>query len=882
MTEQPGTPPSAPGPPLPEALEERAYEVFLELPPAQRGAEFESLLRAHPEHAEALRRLCRKLAGAEAALTGLGLAEPATPERIGAYRLLSSLGEGGFGIVHLAEQVEPIRRQVALKLIRPGMDTAAVLRRFEAERELLARFDHPCIAKILDAGATPDGRPYLVTEYVPGQPITAFCGARALDLRARLRLFVRVCDGVHHAHQRGVIHRDLKPSNILVQDLEGEPWPKVIDFGIARALAADLATRETTRAGTLLGTPEYMSPEQAEGDLDVDLRTDVYALGVVLFELLVGELPHPRARWRSAGISELIALIRAAEAPRPSTRVQDPGTARRLRGDLDWIVLKALAKERERRYANVAALAEDVQGYLDDRPVTAGPPGLGYQVRKFVRRHRWPVGAAAVALLALLAGLVLSTTAWNRAHHAEVLARARLDEFLGLADVVSLRDLRARSATLWPATPERVPEYERWLAQAKELLDGAARRDALRATVAARVAGPGPGAGDAGADAERFLLESLAGLEKEIAALAGANGLVADVERRARWARSVRELTLERPAAAWQAACAAIAASPRYAGLRIAPVRGLVPLGADPHSGLHEFVVLQTGAAPERDAKGELRIGAEHGVVLVLIPGGLARIGAQQRDPGAPNYERTITPGQGEVHEVELRPFWIGKHEMSRAQWRRVFGTDPSHYPVGTQVGPVQITELHPVEALSWLDAAQAMHRLGLDLPTEAQWEHACRAGSGTAWSSGPDVASLQGHANLAGREAATLEQQGIPISRELQDAWFVTAPIGTFRPNAFGLHDLHGNLWEWCRDLSQGSAVPRSGDGLRGEPDPALLRLDPAGQGPLQDVNCVQRGGSYADAAVRARSSHRGAAPISVRNVLTGVRPALTRHLPV
>ncbi|MEO6597707.1 MAG: serine/threonine-protein kinase, partial [Planctomycetota bacterium] len=309
--------------------------------------------RIAAEHRAALLRLQASLLGAESALQDTGLAELPAERSIGPYRLVRRLGEGGFGVVWLAEQQEPLQRLVALKLVRLGMHSAGVLRRFESERELLARFDHPHIARVLDAGEAETGCPYLVTEYVPGEAITQFCSEQALSVEARLELFVRVCDGVQHAHQRGVMHRDLKPSNVLATLLDGVPTPKIIDFGIARAVGGE-AGPGATRAGTLVGTPEYMSPEQAQGNGDVDIRTDVFALGVMLFELLVGDLPQGRVRWRTAGLSELVAMIRHEPAPRPSTKARTNVLARQLRTDLDWVVLKALAKDREHRYGTVA------------------------------------------------------------------------------------------------------------------------------------------------------------------------------------------------------------------------------------------------------------------------------------------------------------------------------------------------------------------------------------------------------------------------------------------------------------------------------------------------------------------------------------------------
>jgi non-specific serine/threonine protein kinase/serine/threonine-protein kinase len=325
------------------------------------------------------------------------------------------------GEVWLAEQTTPVRRQVALKVIKAGMDTAQVVTRFEAERQALALMDHPAIATVFDGGSTPEGRPYFVMEYVKGEPITTYCDRQRLTTQERLVLFTQVCEGVQHAHQKGVIHRDLKPSNVLVTIQDDHPVPKIIDFGVAKATARHLTERTLyTEMGVMIGTPEYMSPEQAEmGGLDIDTRTDVYALGVILYELLTGALPFDRKELRQAGLAEIQRTIREKEPPRPSTRVTQLGPAsteaaanrhtevRRLaselRGDLDWVTMKALEKDRTRRYQTAMALAGDIRRHLSHEPVSAGPPGAVYRTKKFVRRHRFGVTAAATLVLLLLA-----------------------------------------------------------------------------------------------------------------------------------------------------------------------------------------------------------------------------------------------------------------------------------------------------------------------------------------------------------------------------------------------------------------------------------------------------------------------------------------------
>jgi serine/threonine protein kinase len=340
------------------------------------------------------------------------------PDRIGPFDIVSVLGEGGMGVVYHALQREPVRRPVALKLVKPGMDSREVLQRFELERQALAQLEHPNIAHIYEAGVTPGGQPYFAMEYVDGRPINRYCDEERLTSRQRVKLLADVCQGIQAAHQRGIIHRDLKPSNILVTTQSGKPVPKIIDFGVAKATDQRVAERKQfTQLGQLIGTPEYMSPEQAQGQ-DVDTRTDVYSLGVILYELLVGVLPLDIAEIREAGFEAMIQLIQEKDPSRPSTRVSTLGEAasqaahlrrtkpaalaRTLRGELDWIALKALEKDRDRRYPTVAGLQADLAAHLSDEPVQARPATVAYQLRKFARRHWTGVSIALVGLLGLV------------------------------------------------------------------------------------------------------------------------------------------------------------------------------------------------------------------------------------------------------------------------------------------------------------------------------------------------------------------------------------------------------------------------------------------------------------------------------------------------
>ena len=395
----------------------------------------------------------------------------------GRYILREVIGEGGMGTVYRAEQVQPVRREVALKLIQAGMDSRVVLARFDSERQALAIMDHPNIARVLDAGATDRGHPFFVMELVRGASLTEYCDRHRLDLPARLTLFRQVCSAVQHAHQKGVIHRDLKPSNILVEDHDGRPVPKVIDFGLAKAIGGTQLTEQTifTAFGAITGTPLYMAPEQAMfNPVDVDTRADIYALGVILYELLTGSTPIRREIFQRAALDEVLRVVREEEPPPPSQRISSsdalPSLAavrqveparlgRFVRGELDWIVMKALAKERARRYDSAVGLANDIERFLNDEPVTAGPPSTTYRLRKFASRHRGQVVAASLVLLALVAGI--AGTALGLVEARSQAREARRQEAVAAAEAAEKEKARAAEAAQREQAERRLAQIEK-------------------------------------------------------------------------------------------------------------------------------------------------------------------------------------------------------------------------------------------------------------------------------------------------------------------------------------------------------------------------------------------------------------------------------------
>ncbi|MEZ6196693.1 MAG: bifunctional serine/threonine-protein kinase/formylglycine-generating enzyme family protein [Planctomycetota bacterium] len=722
-------------------------------------------------------------------------------------------------------------------------------------------------------------------------------GSSSNPAKTEIRRVTEIVEGaaraLHAAHEAGLVHRDVKPANLMI-DEQGQAV--ILDFGLAQDSRSDGPA--LTMTGEVMGTPAYMSPEQMRGDgRNLDRRTDVYALGASLFEALTLRRPFEGAT-REALFRQI-----AHEAP-PDLRRLNPAVSR----DLATVVACALDKNPDRRYRTALAFAEDLRRVRELSPIRARPAGPALRAWRWVQRN--PVLAtvtlALFAMVAAVAG-VFVTKSWelegvNRtlgetnaelrrtngeldrrreeavelARHAEESLRQEgialrekaraLAEYERMADTRRLEIARAQARELWPLAPDLPPRIDAWFAAHGGLLDRLEEHEA--ALAALRATGRPVAAGeewDFGDDVgARFRHDILAALVADLRTFArGEGSLVAALRARRERAGRIAAETLEKPAEAWKAAAERVAADRRFAGATLEPRLGLVPLGPDPQSGLEEFLHWAThvGPLPDRDDEGRLRLDEDSGIVLVLVPGGEAAIGAQSEDPQGPNPDPDAGPDEQPVQTVALDPFYIGKHEMTQAQWARAMGTWPSNFQIGkTYVGTsAPVDGRFPLERVSLEECREMGRRYDLLIPTEAQWEFAARAGGEEIFGATSNLDELGRYANFSGAETAGI----FPVhAAKERDPFITTGPVGALLPNRFGLHDMSGNVSEWVRGapILYSQAPLRPGDGLR-EAD---------------KKSHLARGGSFNDLPSALRVARRLTFSADNRSATVGFRPSL------
>ncbi|MBL8724436.1 MAG: SUMF1/EgtB/PvdO family nonheme iron enzyme [Planctomycetes bacterium] len=827
--------------------------AFLQRRLADRAAGVESSLAEY----------CRQFPGRESLVRAAwdeAAAEVVAPPRtIGPYRLLERLGQGGQGDVWLGEDPR-LARRVAIKLLR-GMAFASAdaLVRFRREAQAASRLDHPGICPVFDAGFE-GGVPYLVMRYLEGRSLATALAElvpqagpeRDAAAERVARIVERLARALHAAHEAGVLHRDIKPQNVVL--VAGET-PVLLDFGLAQLVDDDTLF---TRTGPLAGTPAYLPPEQLGVPPTPPGRAgDVYSLGVLLHECLTGLRP-----FAAPTLDSLYRRILDGNALRADG--VNPAVPR----DLALIAAVAMDRDPARRYATAEAFADDLRRWAEHRPILARPAGALLRLLRWWQRSPAFATVLLALALSLCAGFGASLWLWRSAAAAGERSARLLAEWESLADLRRLGELvQEAEVDLWPAIPGKLPAIEAWLRRADEL----AGRVAGHATLLERLqreAAAGAGESDEAAWRRHRLEELVRGL-LAFTAPDPFGPTLASVQRRRGEAATILARSVAAPASAWAAAIARVRAHASYHGLELVPQLGLVPLGADPQTRLEEFADLRTGDLPRRQHDGTLECGEASAVVFVLLPGGAFTMGAQAADANAPNHDRDALLVEQPTHRVVLAPFLLSKFELTQAQWQTVMGDNPSRAQPGRGPRGVTVTRRHPVENMTWEQAAAFARRCGFVLPTEAQWEYACRAGTSTPWSSGAEPASLLGVANFADEGSRREYPPDWACEAGTDDGHAVTAPVGTYQANRFGLHDMHGNVREWCREGIRRYDTPVLPD--TGERVPPANHAPQPGQ--AQNLRVV-RGGSCATLRSQLRSAVRGWEPATAHMQSLGLRP--------